>query len=59
MPADPDPTPEQLAAIERTYAMYGGVANARVVDRFWFGYIHYSRRSDPGAAGRGLSYDFD
>ena len=34
---DPDPTPDQLAQIERTYAMYGGVANARVVERFWFG----------------------
>lgn len=55
---DPDPDPEQLAAIEQRFAMYGGVASARVVDRFWFGRIHYSPDAILALLG-GDSYEFD
>ena len=37
-PSAPDPTADQLAEIETVYARYGGVAHARVVARYWYGY---------------------
>ena len=55
---DPDPTPEQLAAIEQRFAAFGGVANARVVERFWFGWPILSPDQRWALAG-GDSYGFD
>ena len=37
-PDAPDPTQQQLDAIEATFARYGGFATARVVARYWYGY---------------------
>lgn len=55
---DPDPTPDELEAIAIRYAMMGGVASARVVDRHWFGRIHYTP-DQLAALGGGDSYAYD
>lgn len=56
--ADPDPSPGELEAIEQRYAMYGGIANTRVLDRWWVGFPHYSGDQILALLG-GDSYEFD
>ena len=55
---DPDPTPEELEALAVPFAMMGGVASCRVLDRLWFGYVHLSDDQLQALAG-GDSFDGD
>ncbi len=38
-PGVPDPTPAELEEIETLMARHGGVAHARVVQRYWHGFV--------------------
>ena len=50
-PTAPDPSQAQLDELEATFARYGGVASARVVERFWFGYPVLTPEQQRAAAG--------
>ena len=52
--ADADPTQAELDGWAARFAMYGGYATCRVVDRFWFGYPHYSQDQLDALAGPAL-----
>jgi hypothetical protein len=41
-PNMPDPTQAQLDEIAATYVRFGGYATARVVARYWYGYVQYT-----------------
>ena len=55
---EPDPTPEELEAIAVPYYALGGVATARVVGRWWVGYLHLSP-DQLAAIGSGDSCQYD
>ena len=50
-PDAPDPTQAQLDAFEQVFARYGGVANARVIERYWYGYPVLTPEQQRAAAG--------